>query len=135
MSKKVTLPGKKAYGKATEYMRKKQIYTKTDLITYLTSECGKSEVAAVATAVVLLSPRETSKGDCRGNMSNPWGHLAYNDKLNRKKGADGKNEPQKFRFRMRKTAMEPLKRGSGGKVEAEKTSTATKVDAKTPVKA
>jgi len=134
MSKKITLPGSKAYGAATEYMRKKQIYTKADIVTFLGNECGKSPAAALATAVVLLSPREiSSRGDCRGNMSNPWGHLAYNDKLNRNK-VNGVKEPQKFRFRMRKIAMEPLKRVSG-KVAAEKTTTKTEVPVESKAKA
>ena len=112
MSKRVKLPGKKHYKAVTEYMRKKQVYTKTDLIEYLKKELGKSHAAATATAVVMLSPRLTSnRGDCRGNVSNPWGHIAYNEALPRKVDKEtGKNEEKKFRFRFRKSAMSPHNR-------------------------
>lgn len=111
MSKQVKLDGRaeSAYGKVTAFMRKSQVYTKTDLVNYL-KRLGKKESAAVATAVVMLSPRLEAKrkgADCRGNMSNPWGHLAYNEKLAKVKGQE-----QKFRFRMRKAALEPLTRGT-----------------------
>ena len=135
MGKKVTLPGKKNYGKGTAWMRKTQVYTKAQLVQYLEGECGCSPSAALATAVVLLSPRLTSKrGDPRGHVCNPWGHLAYNEKLPRKTLPTGKNEAQRFRFRLRKNALEPRKRGEVNSVAAKKTKTETKVTAKSKTK-
>lgn len=119
MGKKVAVPGKGMYGEATAWMRKNQTYTKSHLVEMLQGK-GLSDSAADATAVVMLSPRlESNRGDCRGNMSNPWGHLAYNDKLKRKE-VDGVKEEQKFRFRLRKEALEPRKRVLKSKVEASK---------------
>jgi len=118
MGSKVEFEVRGAYKEATDWMRKKQIYTKSELLAKLV-EMGKTDTAAQATAVVLLSPRlESKRGDCRGNMSNPWGHLAYNDKITRKE-VDGKKEEQRFRFRLRATELEPLQRSSK-KVDAEK---------------
>jgi len=120
--KKVTLEvrAESNYGKATEYMRKKQIYTKTDLVNFF-SELGKSISASQASAVVMLSPRETSStGDCRGNQSNPWGHKAYNEKLARKLNKEtGKKDEQRFRFRLRSEEMtrKPRKDKAGSKQE------------------
>ena len=134
MSKKVDfdkiVTAASAYGKATGWMRKKQIYTKGELVAFLQS-IGKTERAAVETAVVLLSPRESSKrGDCRGNISNPWGHMAYNEKLARRQ-VNGKKEAQRFRFRLRKEALEPRKRGESNAIASKKVAS----KAKAPVKA
>lgn len=139
MSKKVKLDGRadSAYGKVTAWMRKVQIFTKAQVVEQFKA-LGKSDSAALASAVVMLSPRETSKrGDCRGNMSNPWGHLAYVEKLHK-----GKGEEQKFRFRNRKEALEPRVRGEkevvAGKAkatEATKAPEATKAAEATEVKA
>ena len=97
------------YGKATAWMRKKQVFTKTDVIDFLMS-IGKVERAAYETAIVLLSPRKTSaRGDCRGNASNPWGHLAYVEKLARSV-VGGVKEDQKFRFRLRNILLDPRRR-------------------------
>ena len=120
MSKKVELPGRddSAYGKVTAWMRKVQIYTKPQVIEQF-KNLGCQEKAALASAVVMLSPRLTSKrGDCRGNMSNPWGAIAYNAKLAKEKGAE-----QKFRFLFRKEALEPRKRNEKIEVAAAKSDT------------
>jgi len=112
MSKRVELDvrSESNYGKATDFMRKKQIYTKTDLIDFFKG-LGKEDKAALASAVVMLSPRkESTRGDCRGNRSNPWGHVAYNDKLGRKVNKQtGEKEEQKFRFRFRDTELPRLR--------------------------
>ena len=134
MSKKVNfdkiVTPASAYGQATAWMRKKQVYTKSELVAFLQS-IGKTERAAIETAVVLLSPRESSKrGDCRGNRSNPWGHIAYNDKLMRRQ-VNGKKEVQRFRFRFRKNALEPRKMDAGNAVAAKKVKTQTKAAVKT----
>ena len=127
MSKKVQLQvrSESNYGKATEFMRKKQIYTKTDLVDFFKG-LGKEDNAALASAVVMLSPRkESSRGDCRGNRSNPWGHVAYNDKLGRKVNKEtGEKEEQKFRFRFRETELPRLTR-KGAKTAQEKEAPAT----------
>ena len=125
--KKRTLPGKGNYGVVSAYMQKQKIYTKSQIVGQFV-KLDLSETACLASAVVLLSPRETSnRGDCRGNMSNPWGHLAYNEKLHKEDGVE-----QKFRFRWRTKAMSPRKRVIEDKVEAKKSS--TKVTAKSPAK-
>jgi len=125
--KKRTLPGKGNYGVVSAWMQKTRIYTKSQVVAEF-AKLGLSEKASLASAVVLLSPRKSSnRGDCRGNMSNPWGHLAYNEKLHRKAG-----EEQKFMFRWRVKAMAPHRRVVEGKVEAQKSS--TKVTAKSPAK-
>ena len=132
MSKKVTLPVNENsnYGRAIGFMRKARIYTKAQVEEFLGTLKGKNgepltEGAIGATAVVLLSPRETStRGDCRGNMSNPVGHLMFNALLARKKDKEtGKKEAQKYRFSYRKGALEPSKRVQAPKVEAEKVET------------
>jgi hypothetical protein len=107
-----------AYGLCTKFMRKKQIYTKTEVTEFFKS-LGKSSLAAVASMGVMLSPRKESKSDCRGNISNPWGHLAYNEKLARKV-SNGVKEEQRFRFRMRDKAMGKKTRNKVTKVKAEK---------------
>jgi hypothetical protein len=89
--------------------------------------------------VVLLSPRESSTRPNsdplgRGNVSNPWGHLAYNEKLQRRQ-VGGKKEVQRFRFRLRKEALEPRKRSDISAVAAKKTATPAKAPAKAKSKA
>lgn len=139
MNTKDTLKGMKLrgdYAKITAWMKKKQIYTRSEVIAFLKS-IGKSEGGASATATVMLSPRLSStRGDCRGNMSNPWGHLAYNDKFARKT-KDGVKEEQKFRFRYRKVALEANTRYNKVEVEvkAEKVAAKAKAPAKTATKA
>lgn len=109
MSKKIQLPVREnsVLGKATNFMRKKQIYTRQDVVNFIMTECGKKESAAKASALILLSPRlqcNRKGADCRGIVLNPWGHVAYNEKLNHVKG-----QPMRFRFRLRKEAMEPIR--------------------------
>ena len=130
------LPGKGMYGKVTEFMLKKKVYTKPDILGFLKKQ-GLKEGAAEATATVMLSPRlESTRGDCRGNISNPWGHLAYNEPLkvvvNKK---TGKREAQRYRLRRREKAMEPRKRIVKQVVKAEKTKVATKTKTKTKQRA
>jgi len=69
-------------------------------------------------------------------MSNPWGHIAYNDKFARK-SKDGVKEEQKFRFRYRKDALEANTRYNkvSEKVEAEKVEAKAKAPAKSKAKA
>ena len=124
---KIELPGKGDYGEVTAYMVNKETYTKPELIKFLKKKCKKDHVAAVHTAVVMLSPRKSSnRGDPRGNTSNPWGHLAYNEKLPRRiNKVTGKKEEQEFSLRERKVALEPRKRVSNPKVEAQKVATKT----------
>ena len=127
MSKKVVLDGREEsnYGKVTAWMRKSQIYTKDQVVEQFT-KLGLKESAAVASAVVLLSPRlESKRGDSRGNMSNPWGHQAYNLKLKKVEGQE-----QKFRFMLRKLVLAPLTRNAKEKIATqEKKVTVAKVDA------
>jgi len=103
MSKQVKLDGRtnSGYGKVTAWMRKAQVYTKSQVVEQF-KQLGLSDKAAMASAVVLLSPRlESKRGDSRGNASNPWGHQAYNEKLAKVEGQE-----RKFRFRIRTKALE-----------------------------
>lgn len=122
MSKKITVRGNpnSNYGKLTTFMRKKQVYTKTDLVQHMMT-FDKTHSQAMATVGVMLSPRLAStRGDCRGNGSNPWGHQAYNEKLARKVNKDtGKKDEQKWRFRFRSEEL-PIK-GKATKTMQEKT--------------
>jgi hypothetical protein len=120
------------YAKVTAFMRGKQIYTRSELIAFQVDTLGKSLSAASGTADVMLSPRKEARvgADCRGNSSCPWGHLAYNEKLERKVGKDGKKEEQKFRFRFRDVALERKVRPGVKETIAHKT---TKVSAKSKV--
>lgn len=134
MSKSIKLAGREGsvYGKVTAFMRKKQVYTREDIMGFLKG-LGLQEKAANATATVMLSPRLSStRGDCRGNLSNPWGHQAYNAKLNRVV-KDGIKEAQKYRFMYRKEPLEKGKREE--KVTIKPVKVKSKAEVNTPVKA
>ena len=111
--------------KTTAWMKRKQVYTRKELITHLRS-LGKEPDACEYAATIMLSPRKKSKlGDCRGNVSNPWGHLAYNAKMERKLYF-GIKEDQRFKFRYRDFALPPRRRKSKIVIESEtETSTET----------
>lgn len=96
------------YKVVTDWMRKTQIYTKQDVIDFYINHLGKDYKAACGSAIIMLSPRLESKhGDSRGSASNPWGHLAYNEKLPRRKDPEtGVKEKQRYRFRYRETPLE-----------------------------
>jgi len=120
-------PYKKEYGAIWADVKDlKGIVTKSELIARSQKRTGKSEAAATASVGVILSPRETSKGDCRGNAS-AKGHLYYFAKLNRSKG-----EEQRYRFHWRKDVL-PAKTRTGNAVESKKTAPAK--TAKAPAKA
>lgn len=107
-TKKIQVRGN--YKLATEFMKTKQVYTKQDIIEFYMRKLKLDYNAAKYSAIILLSPRkESRRGDCRGSTSNPWGHLAYNDKLPRKviDVVTGKKEKQRYRFRYRDVALEP----------------------------
>ena len=106
------------YAKATAWMKSKQVYTRKELIAYLLT-LGKEPMACEYTATILLSPRKRSKrGDCRGNVNNPWGHLAYNAKMERKLHF-GIKEDQRFKLRYRDEPLPPRHRKSKFIIEAE----------------
>ena len=133
MSKKVVLAGRadSNYGKVTAWMRKAQVYTKKQVVAQFKA-LGLNDAAAMASAVVLLSPRleATRKGaTCQGNLSNPWGHQAYNLKLKKVKGQE-----QKFRFMFRKTALVKNTRSMKETKVATPQKTATKDEVKSEVK-
>ena len=97
------------YAKVTAWMKRKQVYTRKEMISYLLS-LGKESDACEYTANTMLSPRKSSKrGDCRGNVSNPWGHLAYNAKMERKL-VFGIKEDQAYKLRYRDQALPPRRR-------------------------
>lgn len=127
------------YGLATEFMKEKQVYTKQDLINFYINELGMDYSAGLYSAIILLSPRKRStRGDCRGSSSNPWGHIAYNEKIKRKQVFNKTTqrielEKQKYRFRYRDVALEPrMYPYQVKKIEQERT--AVKKSAKKPVK-
>jgi hypothetical protein len=97
----------------------KGIVTKSELVQRMQKRTGKSETACSASVGVILSPRETSKGDCRGNAS-AKGHLYYFDKLNRKVDKNGQKDEQRFRFHWRKEILPVKTRKSNDSVESTK---------------
>ena len=107
-AKKLPIKIRGNYKVVTNWMRKTQCYPKQDVIDFYIRELGKDTKAATASAIIMLSPRADSKhGDPRGSASNPWGHLAYNEKLPRKIDPDtDKLEKQRYRFRFRDVPME-----------------------------
>ena len=96
------------YKIATDWMRNKQIYTKQNIIDFYMDKLSKDYKAACGSAIILLSPRIASKhGDLRGSTSNPWGHIAYNEKLERRFDPNtGKKEKQRYRFRFRDVPLD-----------------------------
>lgn len=99
-------------------LKTKQIVTLSELIA-VGVENGMTESAAKSSAIVILSPRETSnRGDSRGNMS-AQGHVYFVEVLNRKrievkdengKVISSKMEPKRFRLRYRKDELPALTR-------------------------
>lgn len=121
MKKDIGVSDWSAYGKATKWMRHEKSYNKRELIEFIRT-LGNTKARATFCAITLLSPRLTSRiGDCRGMISNPWGHLAYNEKLKRRMMDNGKFEKQRFRLRWRKEALPPRYRNKAIVIEAQKT--------------
>ena len=123
------IKAKGTYGDATKWMIEQGTYSRKELIQFLHMHCNKSidrGIATIspaeATATILLTPRLSSnRGDIRGNVNNPWGHLAYNLKLPRTVNrATGKKDPQRFAFAFREEALDPLKRKVSKKLDASK---------------
>lgn len=109
-------PYKKAYGDIWADIKElKGIVTKSELVNRMMKRTGKDEKACLASVGVILSPRETSKGDCRGNAS-AKGHLYFFAKLKRKTDENGVKEEQRYRFQWRKEVLEPKTR-SGSTTE------------------
>ena len=106
--KDIKLKARGNYRLATEWMRKKRVYTKQDLVEFYMYTLGKDYRAASGSAIVLLSPRLVSNnGDPRGSASNPWGHVAYNEKIEKRVcPVTGKNEKQRYMFRFRDVPLE-----------------------------
>ena len=130
------------YKRITEWMRKKQVYTKSQIVAEMLTY-GIEVTAAEATKGVMISPRLSSKiGNCCGNMANPWGDIAYNKLLDRKV-ISGVKEEQKYKFTYRESPLAPHKRKAkvsivSEKVEVEaiaKTETKTETKAKAKAKA
>lgn len=95
------------YHKGFAYMQSKQVFTRSELVDFLMKQGvvskgkGKSgNEAALATATVLLSPRQKDgRGDSRGNLSSK-GEVYFVQPLNKVKGAE-----KKFRLRWRITEL------------------------------
>lgn len=108
MKNKIKLKVRGNYKIATDWMRRKQIYTKQEVIDFYIEKLGKDYKAACGSAIIMLSPRIESKhGDLRGSASNPWGHVAYNEKLPRRLDPNtGKLEKQRYKFRFRDVILD-----------------------------
>lgn len=100
--------GGSKYHLAFGMIQRKQILTRSEVVEFLMGKgvvsTGKGKdgnEAALATATVLLSPREknSKRGDCRGNLS-AMGHLYFMQPLKKIKG-----EEKKFRLRWRTKAL------------------------------
>ena len=119
-------PYSKSYGEIWADVKDlKGIVTKSVLVARHQERTGKPETACSSSVGVILSPRETSKGDCRGNAS-AKGHLYFFAKLKRKTDEDGVKEEQRYRFHWRKEIL-PAKTRKGdaeGTVESKKTAPA-----------
>jgi hypothetical protein len=117
-------PYTKAYGDIwADIKDMKGIVTKSELVKRMQDRTGKPESACASSVGVILSPRETSKGDCRGNSS-AKGHLYYFAKVKRKVDENGEKEEQRYRFFWRKDVLDQKGRNDDGGepvVEAEKT--------------
>lgn len=111
------------YGKLMAHVigKCKGIITKSALLKHATGKLKRTKGSAAAAVGVVLSPREkgTTNGDCRGNFS-AAGDVYFMHPLAKKEG-----EEQRFRFRIRKTAMKPHTRP-----EAEVKQTKAKTKAK-----
>jgi hypothetical protein len=123
-------PYSKAYGDIWADVKDlKGIVTKSELVSRMQKRTGKPLTACVSSVGVILSPKETSKGDCRGNTS-AKGHLYFFAKLKRKKDEDGNVEEQRVRFHWRKEVL-PAKTRKGDVVESAKTLPVEAAEAKT----
>ena len=130
MKTKIKLKVRGNYKLVTDWMRTKQIYTKQDVIDFYMEVVGKDYKAACGSAIIMLSPRLVSKhGDLRGSASNPWGHIAYNEKLPRRciNTITGQFEKQRYKFSFRDTILDKKRHTYyRRKTEQEKTSTKVK---------
>ena len=116
-----------SYHQLFQFMQKKQVYTRQELMDFEMKVEGLTETQASANVLVLNSPRESSKrGDCRGNIS-AHGELHYSQKLAREVKA-GVKGVQKFRLRWRTTPLEARRRVE--KIEVAPAKTIAKVDTK-----
>lgn len=79
-----------AHGKVTAWMRKNQVYTKSQIVEQF-KKLGKGDKAALASAVVMLSPRLVNK---KLSRVIPYG-VSYNEPLTKTAGIE-----RKFRFRI-----------------------------------
>ena len=124
------------------FMQKKQVITRSQLIAFYSEQVNKAgekigESAAMASATVLLSPREkdSERGDCRGNFS-ARGEFYFMVPLKKVKG-----EERKFRLQYRKDVLarrvydRSVKAVKSGEVKQVKAVKAVKAPAKKAVKA
>jgi len=119
------------YANGFDFIRKNQIVTRSQLVSFY-EKAGKSDGAAIASATVLLSPRNKDsgrgkKGSCLGNYS-AKGEVYFMEPLKKAKAGD----ELRFRLRWRKASLKPreYKRISTKEVKQVKTSnkkTLTKV--------
>lgn len=97
------------YREIFDEMRKRQVFSKAELIQYVVMDLGLTYERAKYSVTILMSPRKISRiGDCRGSIS-ACGHLYYMEKLPRQMRC-GMRDPQKFRLRWRENPLEPRNR-------------------------
>lgn len=114
-------PYKKAYGDIWADVKDlKGIVTKSELVKRHQTRTDKPVTACTSSVGVILSPREESKGDCRGNAS-AKGHLYFFAKLKRKKDENGVKEEQRYRFHWRKEVLPAKTRKGDDAVDSAKT--------------
>lgn len=89
------------YHLAFGLIQKKQVVTRSEIVAFLNKKASLGDNAAIATATVLLSPREMDgRGDCRGNLS-AKGEFYFVQPLKKIKGQE-----RKFRLRWRSKALD-----------------------------
>jgi outer membrane biosynthesis protein TonB len=89
------------YFRLFDYILSKTKFTRAELVEFARQTLKMKETSAEASVTVVLSPRaESTRGDCRGNIS-AAGHLYYIEKLSRKADKDGNKPEQEYKLRWR----------------------------------
>lgn len=125
------------YFKLFDFILKPTKFTRGELVEFARDKLKMGETSAEASVTVVMSPRsESTRGDCRGNIS-AAGHLYYIEKMGRKADKDGVKAEQEYKLRWRSTELEPKTRKSVKQDKAGKTikSTVASKSAKSAKKA
>ena len=115
------------------FIQKAPKFTREALVKFARQSLKLSEGAAEASVTVILSPRaESTRGDCRGNISSA-GHLYFIEKLSRKEVKGVKGE-QEYRLRWRVKPLQVKSRKASKKVSKKVKKATKKVARKSPAK-